>query len=156
MAAMAPASPGAAGRIVIAPTVRSDGMTETSAEKQEHGQSVTARISTEIVRTLKESFGKGPVKAKSYLLDDFLLVVMRGGVTVAEETMLERGHSDLVRQFRQTYQNEMGDVLCAKVEALTGRKVLTYQSQILFDPHIVMEVFFFDPSDVDGAPEVEL
>ena len=129
-------------------------MSETTTE--EHGQSVTARISTEIVRTLKESFGKGPVKAKSYLLDDFLLVVMRGGVTVAEETMLERGHSDLVRQFRQTYQNEMGDVLCAKVEALTGRKVLTYQSQILFDPHIVMEVFFFDPSDVDGAPEVEL
>ena len=96
------------------------------------------------------------MKAKSYLLDDFLLVVMRGGVTVAEQTMLERGHSNLVRQFRQTYQNEMGDVLGAKVETLTGRKVLTYQSQILFDPHIVMEVFFFDPRDVDGAPEVEL
>ena len=91
------------------------------------------------------------MKAKSYLLDDFLLVVMRGGVTVAEETMLERGHEDLVRQFRQAYQNEMGDVLCSKVETLTGRKVVNYQSQILFDPHIVMEVFFFDPSDVDGA-----
>ena len=67
-------------------------MSEPGTEEQEHGQSVTARISTEIVRTLKESFGKGPVKAKSYLLDDFLLVVMRGGVTVAEQTMLERGH----------------------------------------------------------------
>ena len=128
----------------------------TQEQEQEHGQSVTARISTEIVRTLKESFGKGPVKAKSYLLDDFLLVVMRGGVTVAEETMLERGHSDLVRQFRQTYQNEMGDVLCSKVETLTGRKVVTYQSQILFDPHIVLEVFFFDPSESNGASEVEL
>ena len=128
----------------------------TQEQEQDHAQSVTAKISTEIVRTLKESFGKGPVKAKSYLLDDFLLVVMRGGVTVAEETMLERGHSDLVRQFRQTYQNEMGDVLCSKVETLTGRKVINYQSQILFDPHIVMEVFFFDPSDSDGASEVEL
>ena len=96
------------------------------------------------------------MKAKSYLLDDFLLVVMRGGVTVAEETMLERGHSDLVRQFRQTYQNEMGDVLCSKVETLTGRKVVNYQSQILFDPHIVMEVFFFDPSESNGSSEVEL
>jgi uncharacterized protein YbcI len=128
----------------------------TQEQEQDHAQSVTARISTEVVRTLKESFGKGPVKAKSYLLDDFLLVVMRGGVTIAEETMLERGHGDLVRQFRQTYQNEMGDVLCAKVEALTGRTVVNYQSQILFDPHIVMEVFFFDPSDGDGASEVEL
>ena len=127
--------------------------TETQ-DQEERGQSVTARISTEIVRTLKESFGKGPVKAKSYLLDDFLLVVMRGGITVAEETMLARGHGDLVRQFRQTYQNEMGDVLVAKVEALTGRKVVTYQSQILFDPHIVMEMFFFD--DQAGTPDFEL
>jgi uncharacterized protein YbcI len=126
------------------------------SETEDTGQSLTARISTEIVRTLKESFGKGPVKAKSYLLDDFLLVVMRGGVTTAEETMLERGHEDLVRQFRQTYQNEMGDVLVAKIEALTGRNVVNYQSQILFDPHIVMEIFFFEPGDAAPAAEFEL
>lgn len=114
------------------------------------GQSLLARISTEVVRTIKDSFGKGPVKAKSYMLDDFLLVVMRGGVTVAEQTMLDRGHGDLVRQFRQTYQNEMGTELVSKVEALTGRKVVNYQSQILFEPHIVMEIFFF--ADSTGAP----
>ncbi len=102
-----------------------------------------AKISTEVVRTLKDSFGKGPLKAKSYMLDDFLLVVMRGGVTVAEQTMLDRGHGDLVREFRQTYQNEIGDHLVAKIETLTGRTVVNYQSQILFEPHIVMEVFFF-------------
>src|SRR3954469_15934007 len=131
-------------------------MADPASQTDDAGQSVLAKISTEVVRTLKESFGKGPVKAKSYLLDDFLLVVMRGGVTVAEETMLDRGHGDLVRTFRQTYQNEMGDVLVAKIEALTGRSVVNYQSQILFNPHIVMEIFFFDPSDGDGASEVEL
>ena len=131
-------------------------MSETVNE--EHAQSLTARISTEIVRTLKESFGKGPVKAKSYIQDDFLLVVMRGGVTTAEQTMLERGHAQLVRQFRQTYQDEMADVLNAKVEALTGRKVVNYQSQILFDPHIVLEIFFFEPGDAadDGSTEIEV
>jgi uncharacterized protein YbcI len=128
----------------------------SETQQDEHAQSLTARISTEIVRTLKESFGKGPVKAKSYLQDDFLLVVMRGGVTTAEQTMLERGHSDLVRQFRQTYQNEMGDVLCAKVEALTTRKVVNYQSQILFDPHIVLVIFFFEPSDDLLSVDVEV
>ena len=114
-------------------------------------QGLLAKISTEVVRTLKDSFGKGPLKAKSYLQDDFLLVVMRGGVTVAEQTMLDRGHGDLVREFRQTYQNEMGDHLVAKIEALTGRKVVNYQSQILFEPHIVMEVFFFDDGDAAAA-----
>jgi uncharacterized protein YbcI len=116
------------------------------------GQGLLSRISTEVVRTLKDSFGKGPLKAKAYMLDDFLLVVMRGGVTVAEQTMLDRGHGDLVREFRQTYQNEMGDELVAKVEALTGRKVVNYQSQILFEPHIVVEMFFFD----DTADESQL
>jgi uncharacterized protein YbcI len=119
-------------------------------EADYQGQSLLARISTEVVRTIKDSFGKGPVKAKSYMLDDFLLVVMRGGVTVAEQTMLDRGHGDLVRQFRQTYQNEMGAELVSKVEALTGRKVVNYQSQILFEPHIVMEIFFFE--DSTGEP----
>jgi len=107
-------------------------------------QGLLSKISSEVVRTLKDSFGKGPVRAKSYLLDDFLVVVMRGGLTVAEQTMLDRGHGDLVRKFRQTYENEMGEELMAKIEALTGRKVVTYQSQILFDPHILMEVFFFE------------
>ena len=113
-------------------------------------QSLLSKISTEVVRTLKDSFGKGPLKAKSYLLDDFLIVVMRGGVTVAEQTMLDRGHGDLVRNFRQTYQNELGDELVAKVEVLTERKVVNYQSQILFEPHIVMEIFFFDDTADDA------
>jgi len=130
-------------------------MTTFEAEPGQHGQSMTARISTEIVRTLKESFGKGPVKAKSYLLDDFLLVVMRGGMTVAEETMLERGHADLVRRFRQEFQNELSDVLIAEVEALTGRRVVTPQSQVLFDPHIVLEIFFFDGDSANGAGDPE-
>jgi uncharacterized protein YbcI len=126
-------------------------MTEQGIDEQLRAQSVTAKISTEIVRTLKESFGKGPVKAKSYLLDDFLLVVMRGGITVAEETMLARGREDLVRQFRQAFQDELGDMLVAKVETLTGRKVINYRSQTLFDPHIVLEVFFFDPAEGNGT-----
>ncbi len=123
----------------------------TDADLRGSGQSVLARISSEVVRTLKESFGKGPVQAKSYLLDDFLLVVMRDGLTVAEQTMLERGQIDLVRQFRQAYQDEMGEVLVSKVEALTGRTVVNYQSQVLFDPHILLEIFFFDGASADGA-----
>jgi len=136
-------------------------MADPASQTDDAGRSVLSKISTEVVRTLKESFGKGPVKAKSYLLDDFLLVVMRGGATVAEQTMLERGHGDLVRQFRQTYQNEMGDSLIAKIESLTGRKVINYQSQVLFDPQIVIEIFFFASegnggADESGAPEISV
>lgn len=113
------------------------------------GHELLARLSTEMVRTQKEYFGRGPVSAKSYMLDDLLVVVMRGGMTTAERTMLDFGRSDAVRAFRQEWQNEMGDRLIARVEELTGRRVVTYQSQVMFDPDTVVELFVFD----EAAPE---
>jgi uncharacterized protein YbcI len=82
-----------------------------------------------------------------------LFVVMRGGFTTAEMTMLEFGHADLVRQFRQIFENEMGDGLIGMVEELTGQKVLTYQSQVLFDPNIALEIFVLEGTDAHGAAE---
>ena len=64
--------------------------------------------------------------------------------------MLEGGKGDAVRKYRQDFENEMTATLIGKMEELTGRKILTYQSQTLFDPDIVIEIFFFDES---GTPE---
>ncbi len=118
-------------------------MVEAGAD-DERGQSLLARISNEMVGAQKEFFGKGPTQAKSYILDDLLIIVMRGGLTTAERTMLEFGHPDLVRQFRQLFENEMTGRLTGMVEELTGRKVASYQSQIMFDPDVVVEMFVFD------------
>ena len=111
---------------------------------EEQGQSLLSQISNEMVRAQKRFFGKGPTEAKSYLLDDLLIIVMRGGMTTAEKTMLEFGQEDQVRQFRQLFENEMTERLTDMIEGLTGRKVLTYQSQIMFEPNIVVEMFVFD------------
>jgi uncharacterized protein YbcI len=116
---------------------------QTGAEA-EQGSDLLARISTEMVRAQKKYFGKGPESAKSYMLDDFLLIVMRGSQTVAEKTMVEFGQQDQVRAFRQTFENEMTSRLTGMIEELTGRKVLGYQSQFLFEPEVVIEIFFFD------------
>lgn len=113
------------------------------------GHELLSRLSTEMVRMQKEYYGRGPVSAKSYMLDDLLVVVMRGGMTTAERTMLDLGRSDVVRTFRQEWQNEMGERLIGKVEGLTGRRVVTYQSQVMFDPDTIVELFVFD----DAAPE---
>lgn len=105
-----------------------------------------SRISNEMVSAQKEYFGRGPTKAKSYLLDDFLVVVMRGVLLPVEKTMLEAGKEDIVRQYRQDFQNAMTERLVGKIEELTGRKILTYQAQVLFDPDLMIELFFFDNS----------
>ena len=123
-------------------------MSEQDTAQRSDGNELLSRISTEMVRAQKKYFGKGPESAKSYMLDDFLMIVMRGSRTVAEETMVEFGQEDRVRDFRQQFENEMTSRLVGMVEELTGRKVLGYQSQILFEPEVVVELFFFDqPAD---------
>jgi uncharacterized protein YbcI len=96
------------------------------------------------VKLQKQYWGKGPESAKAYVMDDLLLIVMRGGMTVAEKTMLQADHPDSVRATRQEFENLMAERLTDMVEDVTGRKVLTYQSQILFDPDLVVELFVFD------------
>ena len=108
------------------------------------GQSLLARISTEVVKTFKEYFGKGPTSAKSYMFDDLLFVVMRGGLNASEKFLLEKDEVDVVRQYRQTFENRMNEILSKKIEELTGRKVVAFNSQILFDPDLSIEMFVFD------------
>jgi uncharacterized protein YbcI len=105
------------------------------------------QISTGMARMQKDAFGKGPISTKSYMFDDLLLIVMREGLTVAEKTMLDFGQADLVRNFRQQFENEMTSRLVDMIEGLTERKVLTYQSQIMFDPDVVVEIFVFDRAE---------
>ncbi len=126
-------------------------MGQTDEDREERGHGLLARISNEMVRAQKRFFGKGPTEAKSYILDDLLFIVMRGGLTTAEKTMLEFGQPDQVRQFRQLFENEMTGRLTEMIEELTGRKVLGYQSQIMFDPDVVVEMFVFDSAGTDES-----
>jgi uncharacterized protein YbcI len=114
------------------------------------GGDMLARLSDEMVRAKKQFFGKGPERAKSYMLDDMLFVVMRGGLTTAEQTMLRFGRQNMVRGFRQLFENEMTEALTSLVEKTTGRTVVNYQSQIMFDPDIIVEIFVFAQPRGDG------
>ena len=131
-----------------APAQRMYDATPMNAEEAEApdgpGREVLMRLSNEMVRAQKTFFGKGPTKAKSYILDDMLIVVMRDGLTTAEKTMLRFDKPDQVRQFRQLFENEMTERLVAIVEEVTERKVINYQSQVMFDPDVVVEMFLFD------------
>ena len=113
-------------------------------EEVQRGESLLARISTQVVQTFKEYYGKGPLSAKAYMFDDMLFVVMRGGLNASEKFLLEKDEVDVVRQYRQTFENRMNEILSEKIEELTGRKVIAFNSQILFDPDISIEMFVFD------------
>lgn len=130
-----------------------DGQDAAGDQEMEQGVSLLSRISTEMVQAMKQLYGKGPVSAKSYLVDDLLFVVMREMITQAERTMLDAGRGDTVREFRQEFENEVAETLTSIVQRLTGRRVVTYQSQVLFDPNLTVEIFVFEDRTGGGESE---
>jgi uncharacterized protein YbcI len=113
---------------------------------QQRGGSDLATVSNGIVQLLRETYGRGPTKAKSYLNDNILLVVLEDILTTVEKTLLDDGKEDLVREVRLTYQSAESNRFKSVVEDATGRKVLTYHSQVTFRPDMAFEIFVLEPS----------
>jgi uncharacterized protein YbcI len=104
-----------------------------------------AAVSNALVGLKKEFYGKGPTAAKTYFNDDWIFVVFEGGLTRNEETLLKAGEARLVRQFRLRFQEAMEPTICGAIEEIVGRRVLTYHSQIMFDPARIVEMFLLAP-----------
>ncbi len=106
--------------------------------------SMRAEISNAMVGLKKEYYGKGPTKAKSYINDTYVFCVMEGGLTRNEQTLLEVGQEALVRDYRLRFQEAMAETTMATVARITGRQVVSYHSQIVFDPDRAFEIFVLD------------
>jgi len=100
-----------------------------------------AGITREMVRIKTKHFGRGATEGKTYQCDDFVFCVLKGGMTVAERDLLEHGDASLVRQIRLRFQENNQASFEQVVERITGRRVLAYQSQVLFDPDYTIEIF---------------
>ena len=106
--------------------------------------SIRAEISNAMVGLKKDFYGKGPQRAKTFLNDNYVFCVMEGGLTRNEETLIERGHEDLVRNFRLRFQEAMEEPMVEAVQRITGCSVIGYHSQIVFNPDRVFEIFVLD------------
>jgi uncharacterized protein YbcI len=82
-------------------------------------------LSNRIVAVYKELYGKGPVKVRSWYLDDVVVCVLRGGLTRSEQTFVEIGRGDRVALQRDTFHEVAAPFFVQAVEELTGRQVET-------------------------------
>ena len=127
----------------------------SETEFQPRGQ-VLAEISNSMVRLYREHFGKGPTGAKTYVLDDLVICVLRDGLTTVEKTLFEQGRGDAVREMRAAFQDAVSDRFTGVVESLTGRRVLAFMSQAHVGPDLAIEVFFLDRAmTANGSHETE-
>jgi uncharacterized protein YbcI len=108
--------------------------------------SVRTALANAMVGMKKQFYGRGPTAAKAWILDDYVFVVMEGGLTRNEETLLAAGKHDLVRSYRLSFQETMEETTTTAVEELLGRRVLAYHSQIVFEPARTFEIFVLEPA----------
>jgi len=119
------------------------------------GGHLLAAISTSIVGIMHDHYGRGPMKAKTYAIDDLIVVVMRGsGFTALEQTIMDSGKPARVVEMREDFQDLMESRYSETITRLTGRNVVAVLSQAHVEPDITMEIFFMD-GPLEGFGVVE-
>jgi uncharacterized protein YbcI len=122
---------------------------EAPGPEARHGEEL-AQITNGIVRLFSEYYGRGPTRAKSYMLDDvYVVTVLRDTLTTVERTLAETGHGDQVRAVRMTFQEALADTFKGVVEEAVGRRVVSYHSQLLVDVDMGFELFVLEGGEDD-------
>jgi uncharacterized protein YbcI len=118
-----------------------------------HGEVLTA-ISDGMVGLLRDFYGRGPTRAKSYYEDDLVVCLLRGGFSRVEQTLLEGGRGASVIQQRMEFQELMRERFEGVIEVATGRRVIGFMSGNQQDPDIMCEVFILAPTDLVDEHEI--
>lgn len=119
-------------------------------EAETEGPNQRAVISNRIVQLHKEFYGRGPDKAKTYLLDDTVLVIMRGGFSTVDQTLYEGGEGSSAMDQRGKVQRVMRERLTEAITEITGRTVVAFMNGSHQDPDVTAEVFLLEPTDIIG------
>ena len=112
---------------------------------------VLAQISTGLVQLHRRYYGKGPTKAKTHMVNDTVICILRGGFTTVERTLIDQGNVDAVYDMRRSFQTVMEEQFTAIVEEATGRHVIAYMSQIHHNPDLAVEIFVLEPAVENSA-----
>jgi uncharacterized protein YbcI len=67
------------------------------ADRQTPGEArYLAGIGRGLAELHTEFYGKGPSKARTYMLNDTVVCILEGGFTTVERTLIDGGNSDAV------------------------------------------------------------
>jgi uncharacterized protein YbcI len=112
-------------------------------------------ISREMVGLMKDYLGRGPTRARTYVRDNVIVVVLQDTMTKAERKLVQDGKPDAVRDVRRVFQETLRHETSEAVERLTGRKVISFLSDHDVQTDMAAEIFLLEPSEEDG-PHLEI
>lgn len=116
-------------------------------------------ISNGIVRLYKEYYGRGPDRARTTYDRDVVLVLMRGGFTAAEHTLLDAGEGNAVHDQRRAFNRSMRDRFSEVVAVATGRRVVGFMSAAEQSPDLLCQIYLLETdegvlADAEAGEEV--
>jgi uncharacterized protein YbcI len=114
---------------------------------------VEDQIAREILEVHESTYGVGAKETHVHIVGDFVLVALDVELTRAEETLLVADRTEAVTGIRESFQKVIGATFCAIVERATGRRVVSFISQMNVDPLYSIELFRLAPGDGPHPPE---
>ncbi len=123
-------------------------MSSVSSEYRGDG-SPAAAISNLVVRLMSEYTGRGPTKARTYINDGLITVLLQDTLTKGERSLVRDGKHDLVLSTRLAFQMTMRDDLTKGLEEITGRKVRAFMSSNNIEPDVAIEIFVMENEGAD-------
>jgi uncharacterized protein YbcI len=127
-------------------------MSNSQTELPRGGQLASA-ISNSVVRVMSEYTGRGPTRARTYLHDDLISVVVQDTLTKGERSLVGDGKAEAVMRMRKEFQDTMSRDLIAAVEELTGRRVIAFFSGNHIEPDAALESFLLAPRSDGGSAD---
>jgi uncharacterized protein YbcI len=111
-------------------------MMTRSFQKKTKGQ-IEAEISDAMTRFEKEHMGRGPLETKTYLVEDMVIVRLKGVLTKAEHKLIKSDRNvrarELIKQVRIELSEDGRSILRRKVRSLhtdisteTGEKIIIF------------------------------
>jgi uncharacterized protein YbcI len=111
-------------------------------------QAVSLRLSNEMVRLYKDLFGRGPSTARTHFAGpDCVIVTLEQSLTPAEQSMVELGELQRLRDMRLFFQYAREQDFRASVEQIVGRRVRAFISGMDVEQDVAAEIFYLQPEE---------
>jgi len=92
---------------------------------------VEAEIAAALVQFEKDFMGRGPKETKAYIIEDMILVRLKGVLTPAEQQLAKnREGTELIKRIRSNLLEQARELLTETIEKITGLSVTSLYTDI--------------------------
>lgn len=92
---------------------------------------IEAEIAAALIQFEKDFLGRGPKETKAYIIDDMVLIRLKGVLTPAEQQLAKNAEgTELIKRLRSNLLEQARELLSGTIEKITGLGVTSLYTDI--------------------------